>query len=282
MRRRVMMLIMAASIGSLLLSGCGSSKESEETVQTEEAVQAEEAAQDEETAQNEETSETEELEASGDEEDLFSEEKISNQEIEEDFKELKSDTESLMEDLDSIKFEEIFDDEADSAAVEDCVVKISIKNYGDIEVELDAEAAPVTVENFVSLVKDGFYDGLTFHRIIDGFMIQGGDPLGNGMGGSEETIIGEFSANGIENPISHERGAISMARSQDMNSASSQFFIVHEDATYLDGQYAAFGHVTKGMEVVDKICKDAKPTDNNGTIPADAQPVIESITIVEE
>ena len=145
--------------------------------------------------------------------------------------------------------------------------------------ELDGKAAPKTVENFVSLAESGFYDGLTFHRIIDGFMIQGGDPNGDGTGGSEKTIPGEFSANGFDNPLSHTRGTISMARSQDYDSASSQFFIVQEDSTYLDGQYAAFGHVTSGMEVVDAICEAAQPTDGNGTIPADEQPVIESVTI---
>lgn len=158
---------------------------------------------------------------------------------------------------------------------------ISVKDYGEIQVELDADTAPVTVTNFVKLVQDGFYDGLTFHRIMDGFMIQGGDPLGNGTGGSDENIKGEFSNNGVENDISHTRGVISMARASDPDSASSQFFIVHEDSTFLDGDYAGFGHVTEGMEVVDKICEDAKPVDGNGTIKADEQPVIENITIVD-
>lgn len=146
---------------------------------------------------------------------------------------------------------------------------------------LCGEAAPETVENFITLAKDGFYDGLTFHRIMEGFMMQGGDPNGNGTGGSDRTITGEFSANGIGNPLSHTRGAISMARAQPFDSASSQFFIVHEDSTFLDGQYAAFGYVTEGMDVVDQVCKEAKPVDNNGTIPAEAQPVIDSITIRE-
>ena len=158
---------------------------------------------------------------------------------------------------------------------------ITVKDYGTITVELNGDAAPITVGNFVTLARDGFYDGLTFHRIMEGFMMQGGDPNGNGTGGSEQTITGEFSANGIENPLSHTRGAISMARAQPFDSASSQFFIVHEDSTFLDGQYAAFGYVTEGMDVVDQVCKTAKPVDNNGTIPADAQPVIESITIRE-
>lgn len=161
------------------------------------------------------------------------------------------------------------------------VVTISVKDYGDIVVQLDEQAAPITVENFVTLIKDGFYDGLTFHRIIDGFMIQGGDPDGNGTGGSEKTIKGEFSANGVENPISHKRGVISMARSSDMDSASSQFFIVQSDSTSLDGQYAGFGYVTSGMEIVDQICKDTPVEDSNGTVKAENQPVIEKITVEE-
>lgn len=166
--------------------------------------------------------------------------------------------------------------------VEDAVAEIVVKDYGTIVVELDGTAAPVTVTNFVKLAKAGFYDGLTFHRIMAGFMMQGGDPDGNGTGGSDEKIVGEFSENGIENPLSHTRGAISMARTNDPNSASSQFFIVHEDnQSILDGKYAAFGYVTEGIEVVDAICEAAQPTDNNGTIPAAAQPVIESITILE-
>lgn len=159
--------------------------------------------------------------------------------------------------------------------------EIEVKDYGTISLELDADTAPITVTNFVKLAEDGFYDGLTFHRIIDGFMIQGGDPLGNGTGGSEETIKGEFSENGVENPISHERGVISMARAMDPDSASSQFFIVHQDSTYLDGQYAAFGHVTEGMEIVDAICADTPVQDNNGTVAAEDQPVITSVKIVE-
>ncbi len=159
---------------------------------------------------------------------------------------------------------------------------INVKDYGKITVELNYEAAPTTVRNFIYLTESGFYNGLTFHRIMDGFMMQGGDPQGNGLGGSEHNIYGEFSANGWTNSISHTKGVISMARNKyDMNSASSQFFIVQSDdhTGSLDGQYAAFGHVTEGLELVDKICHDAKPTDNNGTIPADQQPVIESITI---
>lgn len=164
---------------------------------------------------------------------------------------------------------------------DDTKVQITVKEYGTIEVALDEEAAPLTVENFLKLTEEGFYDGLTFHRIIDGFMIQGGDPKGNGTGGSDETIKGEFSENGVENPLSHTRGAISMARSQDYDSASSQFFIVQEDSTYLDGQYAAFGYVTEGMDVVDKICEDVSVEDQNGTVLPENQPVIESIKVVK-
>lgn len=159
--------------------------------------------------------------------------------------------------------------------------EITVKDMGVISVELDGDTAPITVQNFMDLANEGFYDGLTFHRIIDGFMIQGGDPNHNGTGGSEKTIKGEFSANGVENNISHTRGTISMARSSDMDSASSQFFIVQTDSTSLDGQYAGFGHVTSGMEIVDQICKDAVVTDNNGSVDYENQPVIESIKIID-
>lgn len=160
-------------------------------------------------------------------------------------------------------------------------IVINVKDYGEISLELDADVAPITVTNFIYLVNKKFYDGLTFHRIISGFMIQGGDPTGTGYGGSETTIKGEFSKNGVENNISHVRGVISMARSTSYDSASSQFFIVHEDSTFLDGDYAGFGHVTSGMDVVDKIVNDAKPSDSNGTIPAESQVVIESIRVVD-
>ena len=160
-------------------------------------------------------------------------------------------------------------------------VEIEIKDYGTIKAELDADIAPITVTNFVNLAKDGFYDGLTFHRIITGFMIQGGDPLGNGTGGSDEEIKGEFLANGVENSLSHVRGTLSMARAQDYNSASSQFFIMHEDSLYLDGQYAAFGTVTEGIEIVDKICEDTPVVDDNGTVMAENQPEITTIKVVD-
>ena len=139
------------------------------------------------------------------------------------------------------------------------MVIIEMKNGGKIELELYSEHAPATVKNFEKLVGEGFYDGLTFHRVIPGFMIQGGDPLGNGMGGSDEKIKGEFASNGHKNPIKHERGVISMARSYDKNSASSQFFIMHKTSPHLDGEYAAFGKVVSGMETVDEIA--SIPTD---------------------
>lgn len=163
----------------------------------------------------------------------------------------------------------------------DYIANIEVKDYGTITVKLDGKTAPITVQNFVDLAKSGFYDGLTFHRIIEGFMIQGGDPNGNGTGGSDKTIKGEFKENGVKNNIKHKRGVISMARSSDYDSASSQFFIMQEDNDSLDGQYAAFGHVTKGMKVVDKICEDADPMDDNGTIAQSKQPVIKTITVSE-
>ena len=160
-------------------------------------------------------------------------------------------------------------------------VTIDVQDYGTISLELNADTAPISVTNFINLANEGFYDGLTFHRIISGFMIQGGDPNGNGTGGSEKTIKGEFSANGVENDISHVRGVISMARANDPDSGSSQFFIVHEDSTFLDGQYAAFGHVTDGMDVVDAICEAVPVQDNNGTVAAADQPVITAVTVVD-
>ena len=153
-------------------------------------------------------------------------------------------------------------------------VEMKIKDYGVIQLELDPNEAPITVENFLKLVNNGFYDGLTFHRIIKDFMIQGGDPLGTGRGGSDEQIKGEFSSNGVENNISHKRGVISMARSQFPDSASSQFFICHQDSEFLDGNYAAFGHVISGIEVVDKICDTVESSDE---VPKEEQPVIEYI-----
>ena len=160
--------------------------------------------------------------------------------------------------------------------------EIVIAEYGKLELELDADVAPITVTNFVNLAKKGFYNGLTFHRIMSGFMIQGGDPNGDRTGGSEETIKGEFKSNGIENTMSHKRGVISMARTQnDPDSASSQFFIVQADSDFLDGDYAAFGKVTAGMDIVDKICQSVQPIDNNGTVPADQQPKITAIKVID-
>lgn len=159
--------------------------------------------------------------------------------------------------------------------------EIVVQDYGTIKVELDADQAPITVQNFIDLANSGFYNGLTFHRIIEGFMIQGGDPNGDGTGGSGHTIRGEFTQNGVNNTLSHTRGAISMARSSAMNSASSQFFIVHEDSTYLDGSYAVFGYVTEGMDVVDAIATSVTAEDSNGTVAKENQPVIEKITIID-
>lgn len=141
----------------------------------------------------------------------------------------------------------------ETSSSEHPVIRITMENGGVIEMELYPEIAPKTVENFLKLTKEGFYDGLIFHRVIPDFMIQGGDPDGQGTGGPGYTIEGEFSSNGFENDLSHERGVVSMARSQDPNSAGSQFFIMHRNGEFLDGEYAAFGKVTKGMEVVDEI-----------------------------
>lgn len=161
-------------------------------------------------------------------------------------------------------------------------VAIEVEGYGTIEATLNANVAPITVSNFCHLVEEGFYDGLTFHRVVPGFMIQGGDPNADGTGGSGTTIKGEFSANGVENNIPHVRGTISMARSQDYDSASSQFFIMQETTPSLDGQYAAFGTVTTGMDVVDAICESVPVADEqSGLVAAGDQPVIASITILE-
>ena len=161
-------------------------------------------------------------------------------------------------------------------------VDIDIKDYGKITILLEQDDAPITCANFVELAQSGFYDGLTFHRIMANFMMQGGCPNGDGFGGSGENIFGEFYINGFNNPLSHTRGAISMARSNPYNSASSQFFIVHEDSTFLDGAYAVFGYVTEGLEVVDAVCNAAQPIDGNGSIAKDAQPVINSVTVRTE
>ena len=173
-----------------------------------------------------------------------------------------------------------FEDENQEETGEIIYADIDVQDYGVITVRLDSAAAPITVANFVNLAESGFYDGLTFHRIIDGFMMQGGDPTGNGTGGSGTNIKGEFSLNGWDNPLSHTRGAISMARADDYDSASSQFFICQEDCSIdLDGKYACFGYVTEGMEIVDEICAGAQPIDENGSIIDSEQPVITSIVI---
>ena len=158
---------------------------------------------------------------------------------------------------------------------------IEMENGKKMVLELYPETAPITVENFEKLANSGFYNGLIFHRVIEGFMIQGGDPEGTGCGGPGYTIKGEFSSNGIKNDLKHTRGVISMARASDYDSASSQFFIVQEDSTHLDSRYAAFGHVTEGMDIVDKIASDAEPIDDNGTIASDEQPVITTIKVLD-
>lgn len=161
---------------------------------------------------------------------------------------------------------------------ENPIVNIEVENYGTIKLVLFPEFAPKTVKNFTTLAKNGFYDGLTYHRVINGFMIQGGDPLGTGMGGSADKIEGEFAANGfVQNVLSHTRGVISMARAADYNSASSQFFIVHRDSQFLDGQYAGFGIVTEGMDIVDAIAAVNTDTADKPIVPV----VIKSITVEE-
>ena len=160
-------------------------------------------------------------------------------------------------------------------------VEMIIRDYGTVKIELDGDEAPLTVENFVDLCNKGFYDGLTFHRYVKDFVLQGGDPEGTGLGGCESSVKGEFSANGIKNTIKHKRGVISMARNQfDYNSASSQFFICLRNScsTDLDGQYAAFGKITEGMDIIDKICESVPESD---CIPADQQPVIETIKVID-
>ena len=167
---------------------------------------------------------------------------------------------------------------------------IEIENYGTIKLELYGNTAPITVENFEKLANSGFYNGLTFHRIIENFMMQGGCPKGDGTGDAGEDIKGEFTNNGVQNNISHKRGVISMARSGSSyyddylyyNTASCQFFIVHQDSPHLDGNYASFGMVIEGIEVVDRVCTEAKPIDANGSIPKDQQPIIKSITVTKK
>ncbi|MEG0981622.1 MAG: peptidylprolyl isomerase [Erysipelotrichaceae bacterium] len=160
-------------------------------------------------------------------------------------------------------------------------IEIVVKDYGIIKAELNGDVAPITVTNFIDLANKGFYNNLTFHRIIDGFMIQGGDPNGDGTGGSDKNIKGEFESNNISNDIKHTRGVLSMARAQDPDSGSSQFFIMHQDAPSLDGDYAAFGKVSEGMDVVDAIVSKAVVIDNNGSVEKANQPIIESIKVID-
>ncbi len=158
------------------------------------------------------------------------------------------------------------------------MIEILVRDYGTIRIELDRASAPNTCANFVSLARKGFYDGLIFHRVIKNFMIQGGDPLGKGIGGPGYTIRGEFKANGVDNPIKHLRGTISMARSSDFDSAGSQFFVMHRDGTYLDGQYAAFGRVVSGMDVVDRIACTATSSNDRPL----EKVVIETVRAIDE
>ena len=160
-------------------------------------------------------------------------------------------------------------------------IEIEIVDFGTIKAELDADAAPVSVTNFINLVNEKFYDGLTFHRIVKDFVIQGGDPSGDGTGGSEKCIKGEFINNGIDNQLSHTRGAIAMARAEDNDSATSQFYIVQKDATFLNGQYAVFGYVTEGIEIVDNIVAKLQSDDPRGLVEAEKQPTIKSIKVVK-
>ena len=161
-------------------------------------------------------------------------------------------------------------------------IAIDVQDYGTITAELYGNIAPVTVENFVKLINDKFYDGLTFHRIISGFMIQGGCPRGDGYGGSGTNIKGEFAQNGVNNPLKHTRGVLSMARGAQPNTASSQFFIMHQDAPHLDGGYAGFGKVLSGLEVVDAICQNTPVADSNGSVLSENQPVITSIRLIDK
>lgn len=160
-------------------------------------------------------------------------------------------------------------------------VEMDIQDHGTVTLELDADQAPVSVTNFIDLAKQGFYDGLTFHRIINGQFVQGGDPLGNGTGGPGYTIKGEFSANGVNNTLSHTRGAISMARTSNFDGGGCQFFIMDSDYTGFDGQYACFGYVTDGMDAIDEICNMTEMQDANGTIAPDDQPVISEVRVID-
>ena len=281
MKRKLLAALCVTAMSAGLLAGCGSSDKTEEITKTEETAKEETSSQE----------DTETKAASSDSDNVASEEEAEKAGFSDgsDEESDSADTDSENKDSSDGKSADAEDKDSSTSVLLDTSkeltgthhAEIEVKDYGTIDVELDADTAPITVTNFVKLAQEGFYDGLTFHRIMEGFMIQGGDPNGDGTGGSEENIKGEFSNNGVDNDISHTRGTISMARASDPDSASSQFFIVQADSTFLDGDYAGFGHVTEGMDIVDKICEDAKPTDNNGTITSDQQPVIEKITIID-
>ena len=275
MKRKLLAALCVTAMSASLLAGCGSSDKTEEPTKTEETTKEETSNQ----------TETKTDSTSSDSEDTVSEEEAEKA----GFTDGSDEEDSESSDIDNTDSDTEAGKDSSTGVLLDTSkeltgthhAEIEVKDYGTIDVELDADTAPITVTTFVKLAQEGFYDGLTFHRIMDGFMIQGGDPNGDGTGGSDENIKGEFSNNGVDNDISHTRGTISMARASDPDSGSSQFFIVQTDSTFLDGDYAGFGHVTEGMDIVDKICEDAKPTDNNGTIPADEQPVIETIKITD-
>ena len=271
MKRKLLAALCVTAMSAGLLAGCGSSDKTEESTKTEETAKEETSSQE----------ETETKAASSDSDNVASEEEAEKAGFSDgsDEKSDSADADSESTDSSDSTTSVLLDTSKELTGTHHA--EIEVKDYGTIDVELDADTAPITVTNFVKLAQEGFYDGLTFHRIMEGFMIQGCDPNGDGTGGSEENIKGEFSNNGVDNDISHTRGTISMARASDPDSASSQFFIVQADSTFLDGDYAGFGHVTEGMDIVDKICEDAKPTDDNGTIPSDQQPVIEKITITD-
>lgn len=294
MKRKVLAVLFATALTAGMLSGCGSTDSTSDKADKKEESLEEETSEgqtgvDEETAAN--AVSEEEAEAAG-----FSdhEESADDQEASGNAGDTSHETEASAdstEDTDSADGE--FSDGSEDAQMAGTTVidtsqqltgthhaAITVKDYGEIDVELDADTAPITVTNFVKLVQDNFYDGLTFHRIIDGFMIQGGDPNGDGTGGAEDTIKGEFSSNGVKNDISHVRGTIPWPAAQ-IRTAQAPNSLSYSPIPHLDGDYAAFGHVTSGMDIVDQICKDAKPTDGNGTIAKDQQPVIESIRMVD-
>lgn len=269
MKRKLLAVLFTGVLSAAMIAGCGEDTSSDNT----ETVQETQDAQEEE----EEEEETE-TPADG-EEDVASEEEAEAAGFSDGTEEADTEEDSQQDSQQDTAEGVTLDVSSPLEGTHHA--EIVIKDYGTIELELDADTAPLTVTNFVKLAQEGFYDGLTFHRIIDGFMMQGGDPNGDGTGGSDENVKGEFSSNGVENDISHVRGVISMARATDPDSGSSQFFIVQSDSEFLDGDYAAFGKVTEGMDIVDEICASAQPTDNNGSIPSDEQPVIEKLIILD-